>query len=275
MIAQLNIQTASKDGKTYLEQSFFTPPFKVANITEDKGAAWLHLMIMNSSPGILDGDSYSIRIDVGANSFLNLHTQSYQRLFNMKNGAAQLTEVVLQANSSFIYLPHPAVPHENSNFTARNKIFLTADCNLLWGEVLTCGRKLSKGVIASEVFRFSKYHSITEIFNNNKLIIKENLLMQPAMINPNSMGQLEGYTHQATLVCISNKMDNNGFKDEVVEYLESQEDIMSGISSTAGNGVIVRILGYGAEKLYEQLKNIAFISQQQKSKQPVKPVYAD
>jgi urease accessory protein len=149
MIAKLHIQTAFKNGATCLQQNYFTPPFKTANITEDKRSNWLRIMLMNSSPGILDGDDYEIKIGLAENSSLQLHTQAYQRLFNMKKGATQLMEVHLEKDSSFIYLPHPSVPHENSIFTAKNKIFLNNDCNLIWGEVLTCGRKLN-----GEVFRF-------------------------------------------------------------------------------------------------------------------------
>ena len=80
---------------------------------------------MSSSPGILDEDEYELKIELGENSSLQLHTQSYQRLFNMKKGAKQLMEVYLEKGSSFVYLPHPSVPHENSVFTATNKFFLS------------------------------------------------------------------------------------------------------------------------------------------------------
>ena len=56
----------------------------MANITEDKTGATLQLMLMSSSPGILDGDEYKIKIELEENCSLQLHTQSYQRLFNMK-----------------------------------------------------------------------------------------------------------------------------------------------------------------------------------------------
>ena len=127
MIAKLNIRTAVRNGITYLDQTYFTPPFKVANITEDKQAPTLHLMLMNSSPGILDGDDYSIKIELSENSSLQVHTQSYQRLFNMKEGASQLQEVYLEKNSSLVYLPHPAVPHEKAVFKSVNKIYLSND----------------------------------------------------------------------------------------------------------------------------------------------------
>ena len=178
MIAKLHIQTAQTNGVTFLKGCYFTTPLKVANITEDKKGATLRLMLTSSSPGILDGDDYQLKIDVAEGCSLQLHTQSYQRWFTMKQQAVQQMEVTLGENSAFCFIPHPVVPHESSNFTARNKIYLTNNCSLIIGEILTCGRKLS-----GEVFTFSKYHSVTEIFTNGKLVIKENLLLQPALIN--------------------------------------------------------------------------------------------
>lgn len=263
MIANLDIQTIYKGGVTRLAKSYFTAPFKVANITEDKRSEWLQLMLMSSSPGILDGDQYKIKIELGENSSLHLHTQSYQRLFNMKEGAAQHMEVHLEKGSSFIYLPHPCVPHENSIFRATNKFYLGDSCNLVWGEILTCGRKLSKGLLADftdngEVFRFSSYRSISEVFIHDKLLIKEHLFMQPSLINPDSIGQLEGFTHQASLISI--RESNN--TDSIYDYLSQQEEILFGVSATAGNGLIVRMLGYKAEQLYHHLQQITVLLQQ-------------
>lgn len=253
MYANLNIETIYKNGTTGLGKSYFTPPFKIANITEDKKSGWLQLMIMSSSPGVLDGDQYQIKIELGENSSLHLHTQSYQRLFNMKEGAAQQMEVHLEKGSSFIFLPHPSVPHENSIYKATNQFYLKDSCSLIWGEILTCGRKNN-----GEVFTFSSYRSITEVFINEKLIIKEHLFMQPSLVDPDSMGQLEGFTHQASLISIQ----ESNHADSIYEYLSQQEEIISGVSLTAGNGLIVRILGYKAEQLYHHLQQIALLLQQ-------------
>lgn len=259
MKADLNIAVFLRDGSTKLGKCYFTPPFKVMNITEDKQSEQLHLMVMSSSPGILDEDAYSIKIDIEEDCSLQLHTQSYQRLFNMKKGATQSMEVTLQNNASFVYLPHPAVPHENSIFTAKNKFYLKDNYFLLFGEILTCGRKLN-----GEVFQFSKYHNITEVFINNKLVIKENLLMQPILVDVQAMGQLEGYTHQASFIFLHDQADMKLFCDEVYDFLMSKNEIAFGVSVTHCNGLLVRILGYKAEQLYAYLKNIASLIQENK-----------
>jgi urease accessory protein len=254
MIAKLHIETILKNGVTCLKQSYCTPPFKVANITEDKSSPSLQLMLMSSSPGILDEDEYNLKLELGENSSLQLHTQSYQRLFNMKKGAKQLMEVRLQKGSSFVFLPHPSVPHENSVFTSMNKFYLSAGCRLIWGEILTCGRKLN-----GEVFLFSKYHSLTEVFINNKLIIKETLLMQPLLIDPTAFGQLEGFTHQASFIFLDERIDCIDVADTIHEYLSLQQEIIFGITAAPVNGLIIRLLGYKAEQLHDLLKAIVKI----------------
>lgn len=251
MNAKLHIQTSIRNGITYLQHCYATPPFKLANITEDKQSEELQLMIMCSSPGILDNDDYEMKISLDEGCNMQLHTQSYQRLFQMQHGAKQSIEVHLKEGASFVYLPHPAVPHAQSIFTSKNKIFLQHNCSLIWGEILTCGRQLK-----DEVFTLSKFHNITEVYIDNRLAVKENLLMQPALFDVKALGQLEGFTHQASLICIN---ENDGLEDvmtAIYDWLLLQPNIEFGISKTPFKGFVVRILGYKAEQLHNCLKSV-------------------
>ena len=251
MKAQLHIQVAERSGCTYLKKAFFTTPFKVANITEDKTVEQLHLMLMSSSPGILDEDEYQMKIEVEENCSLQLHTQGYQRLFNMKKGAMQQVQVFMKDNSTFSFLPHPSVPHEQSIFKSNNIFYLGTNCSFFFGEVLTCGRKLN-----GELFLFSKYHSVTTVYINDKLVVKENLLMQPFVFNVHAIGQLEGYTHQASMIWLQEAIDVKKIQSQLIEMLSMEEHITVGISVAPVNGLIIRLLGYGAEHLYDSMQNI-------------------
>jgi urease accessory protein len=262
MKSQLHIQVAGRDGVSVLKKTFFTMPFKVMNITEDKTGRQLHLMLMSSSPGILDGDEYNIKIEVEEGCSLQLHTQAYQRLFNMKQGATQQMTVHIADNASFCFLPHPSVPHEQSVFTTRNNFHLDDNSSLVFGEVLTCGRKLN-----GELFLFSKYHSITHVYINNKLVIKENLLMRPSLINVHTIGQLEGYTHQASMIFLQETADIKNIQKELLEFLSTEKNIESGITAAPVNGLIIRLLGNGAEQLYDCMKRIGTILQTHKTLQ--------
>ena len=262
--AKLHIETALSNEKTFLKKSFCTPPFKIADITENKNQHCLQLMMMSSSPGVLDGDEYELQIDLVEKCSLDVKTQAYQRLYQMKTGSKQMMTVNMKEESSFVYIPHPLVPHENSIFLCRNKIFMEENCSLIWGEVMSCGRKLN-----GEVFKFSSYHNITEIFLKNKLVVKENILMKPSEMNVRSIGQLEGYTHQASLLCINNKINIEEKEEAIIEILKEQKNIEFGISSLSVNGLIVRLLGQKSEQLFELLKSISIILSEKKLKENI------
>ena len=300
MKAELTFNTFVYNGITCLGETYVTSPFKLMNITEDKKAKKLHLMVMSSSPGVLDEDEYNINISVTENGALQLHTQSYQRIFNMQNGAKQNMEIHLAKGATFVYLPHPSVPHEQSIFKASNKIYLQDNSSLIWAEILTCGRKLN-----GEIFQYAKYHSITDIYLNDKLIIKENLFMQPALINPVLLGQMEGFTHQGSMIVLGGDRSNTGIsqldnsiieykegdrreeigdrrntgikqfdnstidnkesreriKELAYKYLSTIKEISFGVSTTPADGMIVRILGFKAEQLHDIFKHIATLIQ--------------
>lgn len=120
----------------------------------------------------------------------------------MADKASQVMNVHLENNASFIFLPHPIVPHKASDFSSENNIYLCKNHNLLWSEIITCVRKLS-----GEEFVFARLQNVTNIYLNNKLVVKENVLLEPSKRNIHIIGQLEGYTHQSALLFINDTID--------------------------------------------------------------------
>lgn len=254
MITSVKIKTAVRDGRTYLGEMFYSPPVKLADITEDRRSGTLHLMQMSSSPGILDGDEYDMVIDLAANSSLKWSTQAYQHVFQMENKAVQNLNVTLGENARFFYVPQPVVPHAAADFRCRNRIGLSDGNVLVWSEILASGRKLN-----DENFLYKSYHSMTEIFVGKKLFLKENQFLEPALRPLGGIGQLEGFSHQCSLICIGDF--DRTIKLKVLSTLDLEEKILYGITDTAVNGFIVRILGNGGEQLYRCAQNISSIIQ--------------
>ncbi|WP_447642563.1 MULTISPECIES: urease accessory protein UreD [Chitinophagaceae] len=253
MISKLDI-TVNKNGtKSYLKDVYVTQPFRVVPVGQHKFDDHAYLMIMSSSPGILSGDDYDIHILVNENAKLQLQSQSYQRLYNMEAKASQKMQVKMMRSSSFSYVPHPIVPHKNSTFSSVNKIEMEDECQLVLSEIITCGRKHH-----GEIFEFTQFHNLFEVYHNGKLILKDNILLLPQQNSVGTMGMLESYTHQGTLIytATNNNHLDNTLLDSIHEMLDGEEQILGGISTLQQNGFIVRLLGYGGEQMFQLFQKI-------------------
>lgn len=252
MINTLKIEVEDRDGISFLRDAYVTQPFRIIPVGQYKSDGASYLMIMSSSPGILSGDNHEIGVIIKKNARLQLQTQSYQRLFNMEEKASQTMEVKMHHNTSFSYVPHPVVPHESSTFKSHIKIDMADGCDLTISEIITCGRKHY-----GEEFKYSHFQNLLEVFHRDRLIMKDNVLLVPEIMPLETMGLLEGYSHQGTLVYVNTKNEDVG---ELIEYffseLELLEAVSFGISALQTTGFAIRILGNGGEQMFDFFKTV-------------------
>lgn len=268
MKSELRITAGYRQGKSYLKDAYYTVPYRVANVGQYESDQSLYLMTMSSSPGILDTDEYHIDIQVEANARLQMQSQSYQRLYQMKEGSSQIMNVILEPHAVFSYVPHPIVPHQNSKFHNKNKVEMADECELIFSEIITCGRKLS-----GEVFLFSHFQNLTEVYHKNRLIFKDNVWLEPEKSPLNSMIQLEHFTHQAALVYISTQEAVQSVKEWVAhfhELLSTEENIIFGVSELSHQSFVIRVLAHGGEQIYTIFKQVEKELWQAKSEENAK-----
>lgn len=252
MVSTLKIEVEERDGQSFLRDAYVTQPFRIVPVGQYKSDGASYLMIMSSSPGILSGDAYDIQVNVKENARLQLQSQSYQRLFNMEDSASQLMNVKMEKGTSFSYVPHPVVPHEASTFKSHNKIMIEDDCDLTISEIITCGRKHY-----GEEFKYAHFQNLVEVFHSDRLILKDNVLLKPEIMPLESMGLLEGFTHQGTLIYLNTRNEN--VEDKIEHFfteLEELKDISFGISALQANGFVIRILGNGGEQMFDFFKRV-------------------
>ena len=252
MVSSLQIKVEEREGQSFLRDAYVTQPFRITPVGQYKSDGAAYLMITSTSPGILSGDTYEIDVNVEKNGRLQLQSQSYQRLFNMEGSASQTMVVNMGEGSSFSYVPHPVVPHEDSNFKSINHINIADDCELTISEIITCGRKHY-----GETFKYAHFQNLLEVYHNDRLILKDNVLLKPELMPLNSLGLLEGFTHQGTLAYLNTKNEN---VTELVEHfykeMESLTDVTYGISEIQANGFVIRILGNGGEQMFDFFKKV-------------------
>lgn len=250
-MGQYSVETGLYKEITILKDTFFTPPFNVVEVREDKSNPLLEVMIMSSSPGFFNHDDYKIDITVKKETLLNIQTQSYQRVYDTPDGARQEMNVNIEENAYFSHLPHPSVPHKGAIFEGRNKINLAANSVLIWGEILACGRKLN-----GESFAFIKYSSLTEVYREGKLFYKDNLYLKPAAVDFQAIGQYEEYTYQANFICVDPFHSVKEHMELMTAVLAEEEDMIFGISKLSDDACALRVLGHSGEQIFQALRNI-------------------
>ena len=262
-MANLYIKTGFKEGRSYLMDSYVSVPFRITNTGQVKDDGCLYMMLGSSSPGLLDSDNHEIDINIEENSQFQLQTQSYQRLYNMKKGSSQITKVKLAPNSVFCYVPHPIVPQENSIFRNYTSIYLDKNCELILSEIITCGRKNSEYIypgkeISGEIFKFTSFQNVTEIYLNDLLVLKDKIRLEPNVSPVNTVIQLEEYTHQATFIYINTNNNQRAcdLVEKTIEIIKMEENISFGVSEMAANGFVLRVLGNGGEQLFNCFQQI-------------------
>ena len=252
MVSTLKIEVEERNGKSFLRDAYVTQPFRIVPVGQYKSDGASYLMIMSSSPGILSGDAYDIQVNVKENARLQLQSQSYQRLFNMEDSASQVMNVKMKKGTSFSYVPHPVVPHEASTFKSYNKITIDDDCDLTISEIITCGRKHY-----GEEFKYAHFQNLVEVYHHDRLILKDNVLLKPEIMPLESMGLLEGFTHQGTLIYLNTR--NEDVEDKIEYFfkeLEGLEDVSFGVSALQAKGFVIRILGNGGEQMFDFFRKV-------------------
>ncbi|MHC2990263.1 urease accessory protein UreD [Pontibacter sp. HJ8] len=243
---------AEKEGKhTLLKESSYTVPYKVIHYGSRHLHEHLELILMSSSPGIMEGDEIDITVNVQEGAHLKLFTQSFGKLHPMEKGATQRTHVQVKKDGIYKFIPHPIIPFAKSDFKTYNEIYLDDSATLIWGDIIGSGR-----VYSGESFQFTRLHSVTKVYCNKKLVLLDNQLLEPGCQPLDSILFYEGgYTHQATLIYVSPFATE--LKAELDEVLATQHEAFTfGFTQRAPNAVLIRAMGDQGAQLYDWLSAI-------------------
>lgn len=249
-VSKLSLRTEIRDGFHHLAEMYHTNPFGLLRF--DKRSAhdpWLRYMIRSSTPGIMAGDIYEISFKVAKGTNLGLESQAYSRIHSMDEGgfARQTTTIDVEEGAMFQYIPHPTSPHKDSIFYSENKLNIAKTSRVIWGEIITCGRKLYG---EGEEFEFNKLSNYTRIYLDGKLIFKDRLYLDPKEMDLRTLGQFEGFTHQATIFIYDQNLEEDHLLELLETALKDEEDVEYAITTTVGGGIVIRIVGQGGEQLY-------------------------
>ena len=101
-VSQLTLKAACREGKTYLEDVYFTAPYKVMQPFEKAGGG-IEVMPLCASAGIMKGDVQNFEYEVGQGADLEILSQSFEKIHKMDGGCARREVKASVASGGTLY----------------------------------------------------------------------------------------------------------------------------------------------------------------------------
>jgi urease accessory protein UreH len=139
--------------------------------------------LLTYAGGIVSADQILMKITVEANSGLLSTTQAstkvYKNTHSEGNSAFQLLDVSIHPGALLLHVPHVVTCFAQSNYKQRQEFRLSSTGNLLLFDGITCGRQFYQ----EERWQMQRYQSLNEIYIDNELIVRDNLVLEKNQIS--------------------------------------------------------------------------------------------
>lgn len=250
-LSKILLRAKAEDGKTFLEDVYFTAPFKIMRpFPRENGG--IRVMQMAASAGIMEGDCQELEFDIGTGADLEFVSQSYDKIHEMKEGCARrTTKIRVHSGAAFCFHPQPTIPFKDSAFESRMEIHLDDETSVFsMSEILSCGRYARE-----ERFAYRHYYNLVEIHRGEALIYRDNTRYIPSMFDMEGLGMYENFTHLSNIF-ISRPKDPEAYKRKIQERLDRKADVEGSVTMLFGGDLAVRIFGRRAQDLERVNKEI-------------------
>ncbi len=241
MGSRIFVQTARQNGRTQVEDMYFTAPYRIMRPLYS--GAHTDLILMAASAGLLAGDRVQADYQFGDDSDVTVRTQGFEKVFNTGNEqACRKISIAVGADARVCFLPHPVIPFAGSDYRGSMTVSLEKTSRFLYADVFTCGRT-GRG----ERFAMRRFENRLCIMLDSRPIFAEHTLVQPDRRGCTGLGQWQEFTHQGMLYAYA-----PGKEDEILAFARQENALPDGMigASRAIQGVCVRALAMSGDTLF-------------------------
>lgn len=249
--SRICLRTGVREGKTILEDVYFTAPYKIMTPFE-KANGGIQVMPLCASAGIMRGDRQEFDYQVGKGVDLEILSQSFEKIHKMEGGFAERKiRIHADTDSSLCYYPQPVIPFGGSIFQSDMEIRLADESSRLFLlEIITCGRNAHE-----ERFAYRRFSSKVRIYRENHLIYRDNTRYEPEKMPMERIGMYEGYSHMANIF-LSVSAKSTEQQEKIWEILEKETECEGGVTCLSQGDLAVKIFGNRAQILQETAEEI-------------------
>lgn len=251
MDGKIELAFRQKGEITRLSHSHHSSPLKASRALylDESGRASVYLM--ETSGGMVEGDTNHYHISVEKDSSVSLIPQSSTKVYPAVRNlpSRQNIEIELGEQSTLTWQPETIIPFKDSIFLGETIIKLQSSSSLVFSEIFSSGREKSE-----ESFEFKRFSSKTIIHVDEKLIVYDhvNFSKQDAF---SQLGMFEDCSYMGTIWFMTPSAKLQEFEDISQHYNQSPNHRF-GFTSLDDYGVHFRWLSNDLCLLKEQMKEL-------------------
>lgn len=248
---ELDLRFSRKSGRTILKDAYQSPPLKVSRMlyphSQERAVAYL----VETSGGMVSGDTYIYRIYLEEGADVTLIPQSAVKVYPQTKSRDTLQEFVvdIEKKGVLILQPDTLIPYKDASFTSRTTVRMDGEASIIWGEILTPGRRERR-----EAWQYQKLDTSFSLWLDGELKCLDRLRLEPDVRHPHEIGILDGRDYYASFWAagsVAEAVEAEAFQS----HLSIPEGTRAAVTKPEDNVIHMRILSsdlISLKKLWQQ-----------------------
>lgn len=245
----INLVLEKKDNKTIATKKFSEGLVKVSPTIKMDREDIPTFYLLQLGGGFIEGEKYKNVFTLKDNARAIITTQASTKVYKCLNGkkAEQETTIEIGKNAVLEYIADTVILYKNAIYKQVNNVYLDETSTLIYSDGITAGWSPD-----GDKFKYNNVQLKSNVYINNKMVLLDNLVINPIDNDVTKLGFFEEHLNFGTLLVI-----NKNITEEVIDELRKILDeidlpIDYGISKLEVNGLVLRVLG----NLTQHIENV-------------------
>ncbi|NIK69752.1 urease accessory protein UreD [Paenibacillus sp. BK720] len=244
------------EGVTRLSDKYHTAPIKIAKSFPLQEQ--LAVMIMDASPGLLEGDRYEMEWQAHGSSQAYITTQSYLKVHPSPLGGGAVGSSICQTfrlghYAVIEHMPEPVMLYKDARLRSETNVYLETGAVWMQADILCPGRTLRE-----EQFQYAEFRNSLSVYYEDELIFAQRQRIVPSAHMLAAPGCWEEMTHMATFCLFTDQLTASqieSMKELVQEMPEyGSHPVAIGLSDTHRHGLVAAAASTAAWPLQEAMR---------------------
>lgn len=229
-----------KGNRTITSKKYYEGLVKVsANIRNDRDGIITYYLLQLGG-GYIEGEKYKNIFKLKEGTRALITTQASTKVYKCEHGdkVEQETIIELGKNSVLEYVTDTVILYKNAIYKQVNNIYLDESSTLIYSDGITSGWSPE-----GDKFTYTNVQLKSNVYINNKIVLLDNLIVNPKENDVTKLGFFEDYSNFGTLLVINKNITSNVIEEVRKELEKTKLPIDFGISELEVNGFVLRVLG--------------------------------